>query len=372
MRGVYDGFEQLGERGEAWFAGANTEAGFRGSYGSIADEGRLDRLYIIKGGSGTGKSTLIRRLADAAEKNGFSAVRYLCGSDPDSLDAAVLGGRIAVLDGTTPHTLDTRYPGAASEIIDVGRFWDAGMLEEAREEIETRCALKAAAYAGATRWLAAAEKVGAEEKALANELFDRDKAAQAIRRLAAKRGKGPGREADIRRYDHAVTMRGRVRLSGLSDGAEKLFVVEDAYGTAQLFLPMLADALRDAGWPLVVGLHPLGGRITGVRAGSCAFSAGHATGEGAVLRMTRFLLDGFGVRSRMRLAAKIRESCLTEADAYLAEAARHHFALENIYRPAMDFDALRTRGDALRDEILGRLEKPCVKKTGGHPSFLRD
>ncbi len=357
MRGLYDGFEELPARGEVWFAGANTETGFRGSYTEIANEGRLERLYIIKGGPGTGKSTLMRHIAEAAEKKGHSAVTWLCGSDPGSLDAAVIDGRIALADGTAPHTLDAAFPGAASQLVDAGRFWDAGMLEKRREEIESRAALKAAAYASASRWLAAAYKAAEEERCLAESLFDRGKAEGAAKRLAAARGKGPGRrEASPRyRYDYACTMRGRVRLRTLRSGVEEAFVIEDAFGLAQLFLPMLADALEQKGWPLLVGMHPLGGRITGVKAGGASFTVGRD--GGAPVRMTRFLRGDREARAEMRLAARIRESCLAEADARFAEAALHHFALEEIYGAAMDFDALRAYGRELRGEILARLEK---------------
>ena len=39
----------------SYFAGANTPSGFVGDYEHLINEDVFDKLYIIKGGSGTGK-----------------------------------------------------------------------------------------------------------------------------------------------------------------------------------------------------------------------------------------------------------------------------------------------------------------------------
>ena len=67
MNSVYDGYALW--TGGDWFAGANTEAGFCGSYPEIAGESSLTRLYIVKGGPGTGKSTLMRRVGEATMRS---------------------------------------------------------------------------------------------------------------------------------------------------------------------------------------------------------------------------------------------------------------------------------------------------------------
>ena len=61
MKSVYSGYVRMVTDGIAYFAGANTADGFRGLYDGIADERRMERVYILKGGPGTWKSTLIRK-----------------------------------------------------------------------------------------------------------------------------------------------------------------------------------------------------------------------------------------------------------------------------------------------------------------------
>lgn len=62
------------------------------------------RVFIIKGGPGSGKSTLMKRIADEADRRGEYCERILCSSDPGSLDGVILPGlRRAIYDGTAPH-----------------------------------------------------------------------------------------------------------------------------------------------------------------------------------------------------------------------------------------------------------------------------
>ena len=110
---------------ENYFAAANTEAGFVSWFDDIFNARDIDFTYIIKGGSGTGKSTLMKKVAAKAEKLGGACERYYCSSDTASLDGVIAkmpsGARIAMLDGTAPHTHDPKYPGAADAIINLGQ-----------------------------------------------------------------------------------------------------------------------------------------------------------------------------------------------------------------------------------------------------------
>ena len=73
----------------ARFLGANTPEGFISLFDELYDPAEDWRAYIIKGGPGTGKSRLMRRVADELEQAGYTAQRVLCSSDPDSLDGVI-------------------------------------------------------------------------------------------------------------------------------------------------------------------------------------------------------------------------------------------------------------------------------------------
>ena len=65
-----------------FFIGANTARGFVNDADDIFSG--LKKLYILKGGPGTGKSTWMKRAAEKAEKAGYPVERYFCSSDSSS------------------------------------------------------------------------------------------------------------------------------------------------------------------------------------------------------------------------------------------------------------------------------------------------
>ena len=54
----------------SYFPGSNTCRGFHGYFQELLPDDMKKRVYIIKGGPGVGKSTLMRRIGAAWEKQG--------------------------------------------------------------------------------------------------------------------------------------------------------------------------------------------------------------------------------------------------------------------------------------------------------------
>ena len=71
-----------------FFLGATTPAGFKGYFAPLRREPGM-QLVLLKSGPGCGKSTLMKRLARAAQDKGEPIQRIHCASDPDSLDGVV-------------------------------------------------------------------------------------------------------------------------------------------------------------------------------------------------------------------------------------------------------------------------------------------
>ena len=110
------------------FAAANSGRGFKSFYSQILSDARILRRYMIKGGPGTGKSSFMRRVASAAESEGYSVDYYYCSSDHTSLDAIVIEGVVALVDSTPPHVMEPELVGAKDEIVNIGEFWDSSAL----------------------------------------------------------------------------------------------------------------------------------------------------------------------------------------------------------------------------------------------------
>ena len=113
---------------------------------NLVNEESMNRVYVIKGAAGTGKSTILKKLCALANESNINAERYACSSDPNSLDLVVINSEVAVLDGTSPHSYDMIYPGAASSLIDLSVFWDSMKLREYKEDIVKLTKQKKASY----------------------------------------------------------------------------------------------------------------------------------------------------------------------------------------------------------------------------------
>ena len=87
-----------------FFLGANSGLGFQNLFGPFCEPENFYDLIVLKGGPGAGKSTLMRRVGEAAEKRGEQVEYLYCSGDPDSLDGVHIPRlKTAIVDGTAPH-----------------------------------------------------------------------------------------------------------------------------------------------------------------------------------------------------------------------------------------------------------------------------
>lgn len=139
------------------FAGGNTSQGFYSCFEHILPAAQRRRMFYLKGGPGVGKSTMMKRMAAAAQEMGLTVTCYHCSSDPDSLDGVALPQLgWAMLDGTAPHVYDPVIPGARDTLVSLGDGLretemrpKKGVIGELQQEISRR-------FARCYRFLAAA------------------------------------------------------------------------------------------------------------------------------------------------------------------------------------------------------------------------
>lgn len=118
------------------FLGGNTYKGFHSFFNYIINKEDANRIICIKGGPGTGKSYLMKKVAAFFLDNGYSVEYNHCSSDEKSLDGIVIPElKIAMLDGTAPHMVDPIYPGAIDEIINMGIALDNDALSLKKKEL---------------------------------------------------------------------------------------------------------------------------------------------------------------------------------------------------------------------------------------------
>ena len=103
-----------------YFLGANSTAGFFSTYDDLTIPEKGDKLYIIKSGPGSGKSSFMRNIANKMEENGLFVEYIYCSGDPESLDAVYFPAvKTAIVDGTSPHVIEPRFPAVCDSYIHI-------------------------------------------------------------------------------------------------------------------------------------------------------------------------------------------------------------------------------------------------------------
>jgi len=356
---TYSDFFTLIDAHNSYFAGANTPSGFVEEYSNLFSEDSFEKIYIIKGGSGTGKSTMIKKCAALGESLGGEITHIYCSSDPDSLDGIIIKKKerlIGVIDGTAPHTKDPVYAGACGEIVNCADHWDTAILEKSREEIQLLVYQKKKSYENAYKYLAGAYDVTRMQKSLAEQCFEREKAQKAIGRISAALG-GKGREGRVTyRRTSALTMKGAFRL-GTYEKAERVFAVRDCAFLSPLFFEELLKALLAQGLNAEVSKWPVYGIAEiFLPDRSVSFVPYRDGGEYEKIINLRRFADRSGmaqVKNKRQFSQNCYRALNEGALESLSECKKAHFALEDIYKRAMDFSGL----DQLTDQLLEKIRK---------------
>lgn len=334
------------DRQKRYFAASNSAEGFVNYFPQIFGGGRCKRLYVIKGGPGTGKSCFMRQVGKRAEEKGCEVTYYYCSSDPESLDGILIGGTgVGFVDGTAPHVWEPQSVGAFEQIVNLGDFWDGDALAARRKQIEALYAQKGACYANAYRYLAA---YGCVARAMAQE----GRAAvcdEKLSRVAERLVKRHVREAGSEFHEEvaicdSIGMGGRVRFDTYEKNADKLYVIKDCCGTAHLFFDALYAYCKRLGIRVRISRDPiLPERIDALALQDCGvtFTLCGGACDDSVINMRRFVRneDYKTLRAEMKEKSTVAEMLIHCAEEEFSKVRRHHFAIEALFTDTMDFAA---------------------------------
>ena len=339
---------------ESFFLGANSRGGFASLYRYFA-AGPGDYLHVIKGGPGTGKSGFMRRIAKEAQARGMDVETVLCSGDPDSLDGVYIPAlRQGWVDGTAPHVLDPAHFGADGDYVDLGRFCRLPLAGTDRERIAALTGAYREHYAAAYRWLAAAGALS--DAATAPELPKEaeEKLRRRIRTQLRQNVPEAAEGRESRRFLSAISCRGLLRLP-LPEGYAQVCRIDSPRGLAPQVLRLAAEEAAARGLSRIICPSPLDpARAEALllpEAGIALVS--RYEGEGARgLRPDALLPPEMpAARQARRRALRLRAAAVEAAVSELQRAKALHDALETVYRPYMDFEALT----AFAGETLARI-----------------
>lgn len=349
-----------------YFLGANSCEGFYSVFDKSYSAKDGFKVYIIKGGPGTGKSSFMKYFAAKAEEKGIKAVLCPCSSDPQSLDAVILPEKkIVIMDGTAPHTVDPVYPGACEKILNFGEFWNDGAFTADRDKIIEATLKNKALHKTAARYISAAGELIADSYKTALACTDTEKTAayadSLCRRLIPKK-QGEGKEWV--RFIEGITPVGVVSYSGTVTGsAEKTVIISDDAGSASnIIINAVRKYALKNGYEIITVKNPfLPSLITDhiiIPELSLAFATEneymHFKTEARRIHARRFVSSKsiHKSRERMKFNKKAVKQLLLSAAATLSEAKSVHDVLESYYISAMDFKALTAFADDFAEKNL--------------------
>ncbi len=119
---------------ERYFLGNNTAYGFVGNYDT--ELANKKKVVLLKGGPGTGKSTILKRIANEAKNRGFDYELWYCSGDPSSLDGVYIKDlNVAVVDATAPHATGANLPVIKDVIVDLATSLKEHVITPHKDEI---------------------------------------------------------------------------------------------------------------------------------------------------------------------------------------------------------------------------------------------
>ena len=117
-----------------YFVCANSSQGFFSFFPENLQG--LDRIYILKGGPGTGKSTLMKKIGAHFFDLGYDVDYIYCSSDINALDGVMIPQlAVAVVNGTLPHVIEPTAVGAIDQYVNLGTALNLERLKIGKDKI---------------------------------------------------------------------------------------------------------------------------------------------------------------------------------------------------------------------------------------------
>lgn len=349
-----------------FFLGANSGQGFQNLFNRFCDPEDHYDLVVLKGGPGSGKSTMMRTIGKAVEEKGEQVEFLYCSGDPDSLDGVHIPRiRTAIVDGTAPHIIEPKYPAAVDRYVNLGQFYDIDAAKRSRADIVRFTQAGSAAYRRAYRAFGAARQMNDGAASLVSDGLDATKLLRRTDGIIGRelRGKGSGSRDDYR-FLGSLTCQGPVwRFDSVQTLCPKVYVLQDAYGLAAPMLQRLHGAASARGFQAVVCPDPEHtDRIQHLLLPELklAFVTSRDGMAYTGPSYRRIRLDAMvdaahykRFKARLRFSAKVSDALRGEGLDALREAKAAHDQLEAVYRPYMNFEGV----NQLVQEELARIER---------------
>ena len=351
-----------------FFLAANSANGFISEFSNSYNGEDNWLAYIIKGGAGTGKSSLMRKIAKLVTDTGERAFLCPCSSDPASIDAVIFPDKKAiVLDGTPPHAVEPKYPAICEQIINTGAFWNQEKLLGKEKEILALYKLNSAAHKKASGYIKAAGSLLRANFSFALAATDIDNAANFAASLAERHLKKSGSAPfEWVRFLGGVTPNGMLFLGDtINCLSDTQIVISDQYGAvSSIFMTIIRDMALYKNLEIITLKNPILPNemidhiiIPELRLAFCSERSGMTINSDARRIHSRRFTDVTALhknREKITFNRRIYKELLIGAVNSLKEAKQIHDAIEKYYIGIMDFSHFEEIAQKVSKSILSR------------------
>ncbi len=352
----------------SFFFGANNKIEYCSLYGDIYNPYEKGNHIILKGGPGTGKSTLMKKIAEKTEKDGYFTERGCCSADPNSLDVVTVPEiSFSILDGTAPHIKDPKLPGVTEHIVDLSDAWNKEYLKEHTSEIAELSAANSQLHKKVADFLSVAAQFETQSVLLCNDLIDKEKLERYKKRLCTRfipKKKGDKKGQIHKRFLSGITPDGIVThhetIVALS---EKIITINDEYSLiSPSIMEFVGNYAAEMGYDVYKCYCPLFPRfkaehiiIPELKLTFFTQNSYHSSIDGETMRVnaSRFCdkEEMRKVREKLAFQKKAKKELIDEAVKKLKLALSIHDRLEEYYIKATDFDIVNEKAEKIINSI---------------------
>lgn len=339
-----------------YYASANGYQGFKSYFSQIFNSSEFEKVFVLKGGPGTGKSSIIKKLCVFCKANKIHYEIFRCSSDPDSLDAIIIDDstvKVAVLDGTAPHMRDAEIPGAVDEIINLGQAWDSKALAKSRESIIEYNFKKNSNYKKAYEYLYYSSVFDTNIEAEIAAAYDYKKSINECELIIDSLKLYKAGKSNVRLIS-SFSKQGYRTLTGPFSNSKKNYSVFGRFGSENIFIGQLADTLMKNNADFCKLPSPFNTHVTEGIMLNHGETIIFGMGEGEFLTDTTKFIKIDNLREfeeKMHSLENSKNYYLNLAAQELKLASDYHFKLEDIYTPTMNFDIINEMYDKMLSEI---------------------
>lgn len=351
-----------------FFLGSNTENGFFSHYPQLQDINYGIRPIILKGGPGTGKSSIMKKISKDCSNDENIIETIHCSSDPNSLDCVILHNKKrAVLDGTSPHIMEAKYPLALENIVNLLDCSNGNNIEKNLLEISKLNDSISACHKYFCNMLKFANSMFNSSVAIIKKYTNFEKLERNVLRISKKEFKKTSENAKEHiRMISAFTPDGLVTYTNtVKKLCKKVWLINDEYRVCSpLLLQLLREEALEKGYEIYTcySAFNTSKEIDALLIPqlSLAFVCSNKYLDFSdinpykVMNVTRFIDKSVFQLYKKRLSfyKKTANQLLNEGVLHLKKAKDLHDKLETYYINTMDFNKL----DKKYDDILNMIQ----------------